>query len=136
MIANARGWHLSVSHKSSREIATAIRGKPLDDAISFVQSVIKKETPVEMKRFNRKVGHKRGKPGRYPVKAAGEMLKILKNVKANAEYKGMELDKLVISRIEVYRGSHKRPYGARAFCKAPKSRGRKANVSLSVEEMK
>lgn len=127
---------MSVSPKSSRELATAIRGKPVDDAIGFVQAVIAMEKPVEIKRYNRKVGHKQGKPGRYPVKAAQEMLKILLNARANAEYKGMELDKLVVAKIEVYRASHKRPYGARAFCKAPKTRGRKASISISLEEKK
>ena len=132
--ASARGWHLPVSPKHSREIAAAIRGKKLSDAIKFVEKVAAMEVPVEMRRHNRKVGHKNGRPARFPVKAARAILKILKNVEANAEYKGLEKENLLISRIEVYRGSYKRPFMSRAFCKSPRSRGRRASISVVVKE--
>ena len=42
--------------------------------------------------------------GRYPQKAATEILKLLDNLESNAEYKGMDLDRLKIINATVHKG--------------------------------
>lgn len=43
--------------------------------------------------------------GRYPVKAAEQVLKVLENAEANAEYKGMDTENLFIEHISSLMGS-------------------------------
>ena len=90
--AKANGKALKISPKHSVEICRTIRGMHLDDAKEFLEEVMRKETPVPFKRHNKKVGHKRGiegwPTGRYPIKAAEQILQVLENAEANAEYAG------------------------------------------------
>ena len=39
--------------------------------------------------------------GRYPEKTAGEFLKLLDNLESNAEYKGMDMDRLGIIQCNI-----------------------------------
>ena len=88
-----------ISHKHAREIATAIKGLNIEKARDYLQSVIAKERAIPFRRFKNQVGH-RSDPGmmsgRYPEKTAGEFLKLLDNLESNAEYKGMDMDRLKI----------------------------------------
>ena len=42
--------------------------------------------------------------GRYPEKTVGEMIKLLDNLESNAEYKGMDLDRLKIISAAAHKG--------------------------------
>ncbi|HIH35045.1 MAG TPA: 50S ribosomal protein L22, partial [Methanosphaera sp.] len=88
-IAKASGHSLKISPKHSVEICRTIRNMYLEDAKAFLEDVIEKKTVVPFKRHNKKVGHRsdlKGWPsGRYPVKAAAAILKVLENAEANAE---------------------------------------------------
>jgi large subunit ribosomal protein L22 len=120
--AKANGKALKISPKHSVEICRTIRGMHLDDAKEFLQEVMRKETPVPFKRHNKKVGHKRGiegwPTGRYPIKAAGQILQVLVNAEANAEYQGLETEDLKIVHISSHRGYIIRGWTARAFGRA------------------
>jgi len=131
--AVARAWNLVISPKYSREVAAAIRGMKLKKALEFLQRVIEKRQPVELRRHKKEVPHHYGKPARYPVKVARAFLEVLKNAKANALYQGMDEEKLYIYRIEAHRGIHKRPWGARAVGRARK-RGRRTNLVVVLRE--
>ena len=55
-------------------------------AIDTLEGVIALETPVPLKRYNKRVSHKQGVgPGRYPKKAAAAVLGVIKSAVANAE---------------------------------------------------
>ena len=88
-----------ISHKHARETAKAIKGLTLEKARDYMLSVIAKERAIPFARFKNQVGH-RSDPGmmsgRYPEKTAGEFLKLLDNLESNAEYKGMDMDRLKI----------------------------------------
>ena len=63
-----------------------------------------------------KISPQEGWPsGRYPVKAAEQILKVLENAEANAEYKGMDTEKLVIEHISSHKGIVIPGYIPRAF---------------------
>ena len=89
--AKASGRELRVSHKHAREVCKTIKGMKLDQAKDYLQQVILKKKAVPFRRFNKKVGHRHGLEkafaGRYPVKAAQEILRVLVGAEANAEYK-------------------------------------------------
>ncbi|MBR9689364.1 MAG: 50S ribosomal protein L22 [Candidatus Altiarchaeota archaeon] len=133
MEATARLINVNMSPKFSREVALAIKGKSISKARTLLEEVIAIKTPIELKRHNKEVAHKRGKPGRYPVKVAKNFIELLDNVLANAKYKGADEEKLIIDTIEVYRGRHKRTLGSKALGKV-KVRSRRASVFLVVKE--
>ena len=88
-----------ISHKHARETAKAIKGLTLEKARDYMLSVVAKERAIPFRRFKNQVGH-RSDPGmmsgRYPEKTAGEFIKLLDNLESNAEYKGMDMDRLKI----------------------------------------
>jgi large subunit ribosomal protein L22 len=106
--AKAMAHELNVSPKHCIEILREIRGKKLSVAKTYLEDVIAKKKSVPFKRFNRNVGHKRHQSGwdagRYPVKACGEILTVIKNAEANAEYKGLDTDNMRVIHAASKRG--------------------------------
>jgi len=102
MKATAKMINMPVSTKHTVEIARQIRGKSLKKSITYLGEVIEKKKSVPMKRYNKDTAHKRGiSAGRYPHNAAKEILKGLTGVINNALQKGMNPEKLVLSKIDV-----------------------------------
>lgn len=96
-MARALGQALPVSTKHSVEICSFIRGKKLSRAKRMLEDVMDMKEAVPFKRFNHNIGHRRGMgPGRYPIKACGEILKVVKGCEANAQFKGLDTASLVI----------------------------------------
>lgn len=97
----------TISHKHAREIAVAIKGMSIESARSYLQSVINVERAVPFRRYNNEVGHKSDTgvmAGRYPKKAATEFVRLIDNLESNAEYRGMDLDRLKIINATVHKG--------------------------------
>ena len=120
--AKALGRSLKISPKHAIEICNKIRGMKVEKAESYLEDVIEMKTAVPFKRHNKKVGHRRGiggwPTGRYPVKAAKQILDILKNAEANAEYKGLDTENLKIMHISSHKGYVIRGWTPRAFGRA------------------
>ena len=106
--ASAKAKSLKISPKHSVEIFNAIRGMEVTKAKNYLEDVIDMKKSVPFKRHNRQVGHRKGQEGwaagRYPVKAAEQVLKVLENAEANAEYKGMDTENLFNEHISSHRG--------------------------------
>ncbi len=98
--ARAQGHELHISPRHCVEICRALRGRPVTEAKSYLEDIITKKQAVPFKRHNSGVGHRTGitrwDAGRYPQKAAREVLKVLKHAEANAEYKGLDTDQMYI----------------------------------------
>ena len=120
--AKALGRSLKISPKHAVEICNRIRGMKVEKAEAYLEDVIEMKTAVPFKRHNKKVGHRRGiggwPTGRYPVKAAKQILDILKNAEANAEYKGLDTENLKIMHISSHRGYVIRGWTPRAYGRA------------------
>ncbi|MEM2856204.1 MAG: 50S ribosomal protein L22 [Candidatus Nitrosocaldaceae archaeon] len=110
---------VDISHKHAREICKAINGMKLSRAREYLENVIAKKEPVPFRRYKLEVGHRselQGFPaGRYPVKAASEFIKLFDNLESNAEYKGMDIDRLKIIHVAAYPGIKIRNFIERAF---------------------
>ncbi|NYZ79889.1 50S ribosomal protein L22, partial [Candidatus Micrarchaeota archaeon] len=84
--ARACSKDLNVSWKHCNEVCYAIRGKRVDSAIKYLNDVLERKTFIPMRRYNSGVPHRKGgRPGRYLDKSVKIILKLLENVKANAE---------------------------------------------------
>ncbi|NPA47617.1 MAG: 50S ribosomal protein L22 [Thermococci archaeon] len=136
-MARASGRDLRVSPKHSIELLREIRGMKLNDAIRYLDDVIAKRRPVPMKRFNDSQGHKPGRgfgPGRYPVKVAKAIKKVVLNAKNNAEQKGLDPDRLRIVHAAAQRGPVLRGYMPRAYGRAGPFNEETTHVEIVVEE--
>lgn len=110
----------SISHKHSREIAVAISGKSIEKAREFLENVVAKKEAVPYRRYHNEVAHRSNirdgfSAGRFPQKAAKEFLKLLDNLESNAEYKGMDLDRLRIVSAVVHKGTKLKRFQPRAM---------------------
>ncbi len=139
--AKAMAWDVPVHPKVMAEVARAIRGMKLLEAEEYLRDVISLKEPVPFRRASKKVPHKRGLAGRwgwpigkYPVRAATYMLKVLENAANNAENKNLDVEKLFIVHVGVHKGmTLKRAY-PRAFGRADLIRKVRSNVEVIVEE--
>ena len=135
--AIAAGRDLRISYKAAVEILKEIKGLHVDKAEQLLEDVIEKRRPIPYKRFYGKVGHRKGSgfgAGRYPVKAARHILKVLREAKANAEYKGLDVSKLWVVHAAAHKGTKIRKYKPRAFGRAAPYFQQFVHVEIGVEE--
>ena len=137
--AKASGRELRVSPKHAREVCNTINGMKLDRAKDYLKQVILKKKAVPFKRFNKHVGHRRGLEkafsGRYPVKAAEHILRVLEGAEANAEYKGLDMERLRIIHASAYGGMKVKRFIPRAFGRSSPRFRSLSHVELVLEEM-
>lgn len=135
--AKASAREIDVSPKAAREICNTIKGMTIHQCIEFLENVIKKKTAVPYKRYKRKVGHKssvtKWGSGRYPVKAAGEILKIVKNLENNAETNQLQLDRCRIVHAVTLQGSREQGIFQRAQGRSSPKMRQFVHVELVAE---
>ena len=100
-MAKASTFAMPVSYKHVLEISHMIKGKEVAKAAKMLEEVVALKRPVPFRKYNHGgVGQKRGiGTGRYPEKAAGQVLRLLLSVEANAKNKGLSTEGLIIHRI-------------------------------------
>ena len=128
----------AISHKHAREIAVAIKGMSIESARSYLQSVINLERAIPFRRYNNEVGHKTDTgvmAGRYPRKASAEFVKLLDNLESNAEYRGMDLDRLKIINATVHKGRKIERFTPRAMGRATPKIDILTHVELVAQEI-
>ena len=76
------GRGLPISGKDSKIICSGISGKPLPKAKALLERLQAKQHSID---------------GKYYTKVTGEMLKLLKSAENNAESKGLEAERLIVS---------------------------------------
>jgi large subunit ribosomal protein L22 len=98
-VVKAMGRDMNVSFKDMIMVAEALRGKTLPKAISMLEGAVALKQAIPFPRFNKGIGHRKGatvKCAKYPKKAAQYALGIVKNLQANAEFKGWDAEKVKI----------------------------------------
>ncbi len=137
--AIASGRDLRISPKAAREICHYIKGMRLGRAKEVLQDVVDLKRPIPYYRHRKEMPHRRGvvgfDAGKFPQKAAGEILKVLNQVEANAEFKGLYADRLKIIHITSNRGRIIRNYIPRAFGRSSPYFNHLAHVEIAVEEI-
>ena len=129
--AKALGRDLPISFKHSVEVCRFVKGKNVHLAKQQLKEVIELKRAVPYRRFNQDLGHKRGMmSGRYPVKTTQYILKLIESAEKNAQFKGMNTEKLTIIHIAAHKAS--RPaHGGRHRGRAMK----RAHIELIVQEI-
>ena len=138
-IARGKANELPVSPKHSIEIANFIRNKQVNEAISQLQEVVAKKRPLPFKTFNKNVPHRHGligwDAGRYPRNATLAVIRLLESVKKNAEYSGLDTEKLKIVHAAANRGRAQRGFFPRAMGRATPKVRESVNIEVVVKEV-
>jgi large subunit ribosomal protein L22 len=134
--AKAIGRDMPVSPKMSREICGMLRGMKVETAVNALEEVIELKRAVPLKRYNKRVSHKRGVgPGRYPQKAAKAVLGVVRSAVTNAEYKGLDAETMVITTISASRGRTIPGHMPRAHGRATQWDQQTVNIEVIIEEV-
>ena len=136
--AKASGRELKVSHKAAREVCKALKGMPLTSAKEFLRDVMAKKKTVPYTRYIKKLGHKGGMQkrfvGRYPIKTSETILGVLQAAEANAENKGLDVDRLRIIHAAAYQGIKLKRYTPRAHGRASPKYDTTTHVEIVLDE--
>lgn len=96
--ARARLTGINASFKDLGEVCRAVRYKPTDDAIEFLERASVMEQAIPMRRHGKGRGHVRqlgGQQGGWPVKSVKIVLGVVKSALANANKLGVGNTKVV-----------------------------------------
>jgi large subunit ribosomal protein L22 len=134
--ASAR--EVRVSHKSAREVCRTVKGMMLPKAKDYLRDVIAYKKPVPFKRFTKKLGHRHGLEkafvGKYPIKAAKHVLKLLEGAEANAENKGLDIERMRITHAAISKGMMNKRYKPRAQGRATPRFENLCHIEVALEE--
>ncbi|MEM4605531.1 MAG: uL22 family ribosomal protein [Candidatus Pacearchaeota archaeon] len=121
--AIAKGISLRISTKHSKYILKIIKGKRIEDAIKMLGEVIEFKRAVPM--YGREIPHRKGiMSGRYPLNASKEIMKVLKQLRSNAENLGIENPYISLAMANIA----SRPY------KRDRTRGKRTHIYLEAKE--
>jgi large subunit ribosomal protein L22 len=136
--AKASGREIRVSHKHAREVCKTIKGMMLSSAKTYLRDVIEKRKAVPFRRFKKKLGHRHGllkaAAGRYPVKTAQQVLKVVEGAEANAENKGLDVDRLRIIHAAAYPGMKIKRYMPRAHGRSSPKYETTTHIEIVLDE--
>ena len=127
----------SISHKHAREISSAMKGLSIEKSRDYLLNVINLKRSIPFRRYKNQVGHKSDPgtmSGRYPQRAATEILRLLDNLESNAEYKGMDLDRLKIINTTVHKGRLLKRFIPRAMGRSSAKNNALIHVEIVAQE--
>lgn len=100
LLARASIRNLPISTKQSVEISNFVRYKTTEQAKKMLQEVVEFTRAVPFRRSIMDLGHKPGMAaGSYPQKAVRQFLKLIHSVEANAQFKGLNVANLKITKV-------------------------------------
>ncbi|MEM3829641.1 MAG: uL22 family ribosomal protein [Conexivisphaerales archaeon] len=119
-VLNAR-----VSLKDLREVLLAVKGKNTKDAESYLKRVLEHKDFIPYKHYPH--GHKHGIQAGYPEKAIKEILKLIRQLKANVKIIGGNENEIKIERFDLGRGEYPLVFSSRLV---KSHRGKRSNICL------
>ncbi len=133
--AKAFGENLPLSLKDAVNLCRAIKGMKVDDAKEYLEDIMKEKRAVKYFRYLDSISHRKGiGPGRYPVKEAKYILKIIENAEANAENKELDLDNVYIKHIAAHKGEILKRNVPRAQGRSAEIRRDRIHIEVILEE--
>ncbi|MFA5930984.1 MAG: 50S ribosomal protein L22 [archaeon] len=130
-----------ISVKYSTELCKLIKTRPVNKSIDYLKRIIAHEEYLPLKRYNKKVAHRKGnamngvKAGRYPEKVCVEFIKLLELAKANADFKGLDSEKLLIIHAFANMGMNRFSYQSKGKIAGKARRRNATNIEVIVQEM-
>ena len=158
-LATARSVQVDMHVKHCFEVCRAVKNKTAGEAIAFLNQVLKIDSnradvrrkaaavPFRLGSGNKRkrrsgpsmVGHRKGGigPGRYPVKASREIIKLIESAMENARYQYEDIDaeEMLITHIAAHRGQIRKGWIPRARGRATPSNHYQVNLEVFLEDM-
>merc|ERR1711998_218964 len=134
--------NVRVHFKNTRETASSLKGMSILRAKSFLNNVMKKKEIVNFRRYNYGVGRKSqvkcsgGVSGRWPIKSASYLIKILDNAISNAIEKGLNSEDLFITNVIVNRAMKGQRRTIRAHGRINKYLSNPCHIEIWIKEKK
>jgi large subunit ribosomal protein L22 len=136
-VARARGIEVPISPKKTYEVLNAIRGLPVERARTVLEDAIAFRRAIPFRRYNQETAHKAGTgPGRYATKVAKNILKVLQNAEQNAEYEGLDADRLYVKVAASARGRIRSASMPRAHGRSTAWNEQTTNIEIVLAESK
>ncbi len=138
--AKARVEDVNASYKDLAEVCGNIRRRPADAAVLILEEAKAGKRPLRYRSHNTRMAHRKelmGQKGRWPMKAAGIVLKCLQSAIANAKEKGLSEELIVAYACANKKNSHMR-YSSKGRRNTSKLETARVEVVLreKVEEKK
>jgi len=140
--AKAFKSNANVSLKYATEIVNRIKGKPVKKVERFLQGIIEKTEYLPLRKYNKKVAHRKGtaksktKSGRYPKKTAKIFLELINSVKANADYKGLGEENLLVKHCFASKGFSRQGHQPKGKISGKPRAKKSAHIEIIVQEGK
>lgn len=140
--ARAKVTNAPVSVKYSTEICNQIKTRPVNKVIEWMKRIEAHEDYLPLKRYHKKVAHRRGeakageKAGRFPEKVAVQFVKLLELAKSNADFKGLDAEKLIIIHAYANMGMNRYSYQSKGRIAGKARRRNATNIEVIVQETK
>lgn len=113
-MARVAGVSLSISTKTSVEVASFIKGKQIDKAIAYLEQVVVAKKAIPFKKRVKDIPHRKGmRTGRFPKKVSEHFIKLLNGLKSNAQDRGFDTSKMIIVHAVAQKGTIVSHYGRR-----------------------
>ncbi len=129
-----------ISLKYATEFCRELKGKSVKNAEAFLNDVKEMRAFLPLRKYRKKIPHRRGEPkskakaGRYPIKAAEKFLGLLQLVKANADVKGLDANKLRIMHLFASQGFRRRSMQAQGRISGKQRKKKSAHLEIVVQE--
>lgn len=139
--ARAITTNAPISLKFSTEIVNQIKGKYLNKIILWLKRIENEEEFLPLKMYDKKVAHRKGeakkgsKAGRYPKKVVRAWAELLESVKNNADFKGLDEEKLVIIHAFASSGINRYSYQSKGRIGGKARRRNATHIEVIVSEV-
>ncbi len=134
--ASAR--EIRVSPKAAQEVCRTLKGMGLEEAKGLLEEVTQRRRAIPLRRSKKQVGHRRGLQGayagRYPTKTARRIRELLEEAEANAEFRGLDPERLRIVHAAAYPGRKIRRLVPRAMGRSSVESETLCHVEVVLEQ--
>ena len=136
----AKASDVRCHYKNTLNAAHVLRGQTIRKARRYLKDVLSRKRCVPFFRHSRHGGRCaqakefKALKGRWPIKSVNALLELLKNLKANADHKGLTAPEMVITHVAVHRAMHQRRRTYRAHGRIGPFQSSPCHIEIQAEK--
>lgn len=129
-----------ISLKYAAELTREMKGQKVTKIEGLLNRIIVMKDYLPLRKYNKRMGHRKGeaksktKIGKYPIRLAKVFLKLLAELKANADYKGFNAENLLITHAFVCEGFRRYSGQSQGRISGKRRRQKAVHVELMAVE--
>ncbi len=89
-----KGNNLPISAKKSIVLCKLLKGKTINEGMKMMENIIDMKKGISL---NKREALKVKRGPKYPIRTAQQFVKLLKSLNANANVKGLDVDKVILA---------------------------------------